>query len=270
MNTMDYWPMVRECLVWNTAVAALQFWTADFKAHTLSSATEEVYTAFFYTASAHTLHQQPDKILFCHFMTTLNAAFEQKLALEDEGYESSSENFNISTPLRRISKIHHVSSVENASFDPDPVTPHSTRESHLRPVHRQLTYSSSDDVDTSEDEAPSPGINSQIQPHRPNPQISTSKGTLDVYVYLEESEEEDFQTVPLDDKHWTMEEAPDRPLCIHEHSLPHRLCLYPCPYVNYQIPSYIETMDLSDISDFEDIMITSSDEDIPALKAPPY
>ena len=29
-------------------------------------------------------------------------------------------------------------------------------------------------------------------------------------------------------------------------------------------------MDLSDISDFEDIMITSSDEDIPALEAPPY
>ena len=42
-------------------------------------------------------------------MTTLNAAFESKLALEDEGYESGSENFNIPTPLRRTSKIHHVS-----------------------------------------------------------------------------------------------------------------------------------------------------------------
>ena len=49
-------------------------------------------------------------------MTTLNAAFESKLALEDEGFESSSENFNIPTPLRRTSKIHHVSSVENASM----------------------------------------------------------------------------------------------------------------------------------------------------------
>ena len=101
-------------------------------------------------------------------------------------------------------------------------------------------------------------------------QTLTSKGTLDAHVYLEESEEEDFQTVPLDDKHWTIEEVPDRPLCIHEHSLPHGLCLYLCPYANYLIPSYVKTMDLSDISNFEDIMITSSDEDIPALEAPPY
>ena len=52
----------------------------------------------------------------------LNAAFESKLTLEDEGYESNSENFNIPTPLRWTFKIHHVSSVKNASFDPDQVT----------------------------------------------------------------------------------------------------------------------------------------------------
>ena len=70
-------------------------------------------------------------------MTTLNAASESKLGLEDEGYESSSKNFNIPTPLRRTSKIHHVSSVKNTSFDPDPVTPHKTgtSQSHHRPVH---------------------------------------------------------------------------------------------------------------------------------------
>ena len=34
-------------------------------------------------------------------MTTLIATFESKLALEDEGYESGSENFNIPTPLRK-------------------------------------------------------------------------------------------------------------------------------------------------------------------------
>ena len=50
-------------------------------------------------------------------------------------------------------------SVENASFDPDPVTPCSTGQSYLSPVCRWLTYSSSDNVDTSEDEAPSPSIN---------------------------------------------------------------------------------------------------------------
>ena len=132
---MYYWPMAREYSVWNAAVAVLQFWTADHQAHVLSSTTEEVYTAFFYSTSPHILHQQSDKILFGCFMTMLNATFESKLALEDEGYESSSENFNIPTPLQRTSKIHHVSSIENASFDPCPVTPHSTRESCLRPVH---------------------------------------------------------------------------------------------------------------------------------------
>ena len=76
MNAKDYWPMGREYLVWNAAVAALQFWTADLKAYALGSTIEEVYTAFFCVASAHTLHQQSDEILFGHFMTTLNAAFE--------------------------------------------------------------------------------------------------------------------------------------------------------------------------------------------------
>ena len=69
--------MAREYLVWNVAIAALQFWTADLNTHTLSNNIEEVYSAFFYTPSAHTLHQQPDEILFSHFMTTLNVAFEQ-------------------------------------------------------------------------------------------------------------------------------------------------------------------------------------------------
>ena len=62
-----------------------------------------------------------------------------------------------------------------------------------------------------------------------------------------------------------MEEIPDRHLCIHEHSLPDRLCPYPCPYSDYQASSYYDTLDLSDISEFEDLMTTSSDEDIPAL-----
>ena len=40
----------------------------------------------------------------------------------------------------------------------------------------------------------------------------------------EDKEEEDFQTVTLDDDQWTIEVIPDRHLCIHEHSLPHSLC----------------------------------------------
>ena len=76
--------------------------------------------------------------------------------------------------------------------------------------------------------------------------------------------------VPLNDDHWTTEEIPDRTLCIHEHALPHGLCSYPPPYGNYQTPSYVDSLDLSDVSDFEHIMITSSDEDIPALEDMPY
>ena len=38
------------------------------------------------------------------------------------------------------------------------------------------------------------------------------------------------------------------------------------PYSDYQTSSYYNTLDLSDISEFEDLMTTSSDEDIPALK----
>ena len=67
-----------------------------------------------------------------------------------------------------------------------------------------------------------------------------------------------------------MEEIPDRPLCIYEHSLPPRLCPYPCPYSDYQASSYYDTLDLSDISKFEDLMTTSSDEDLCALNGIGY
>ena len=88
---------------------------------------------------------------------------------------------------------------------------------------------------------------------------------LNTYVNLDEEEEEDFSTVSLDDEHWNMEEILDRHLCIHEHSILHELCQYPCPYLVYTSSSYYNTLDLSDISKFEDLITTSSDEDIPAL-----
>ena len=80
-------------------------------------------------------------------------------------------------------QIHHVSSIKNALFNLDLVTPCSTVQSHLRLVHRWLTYSSSDDSDTSENTLTAP------------------RATPDAQVYLEEDEEEDFQMVSLDDKH---------------------------------------------------------------------
>ena len=145
-------------------------------------------------------------------MTTLNGAFEWKLALEDEGYKNGSENFNMTTTLRKTPKIHQVSSVENASFDPNPVTTCSMVQSHLMLVCRQLTYSSSDDSNTSEEDTP-----------------TAPKATSDVQLYLEEDDEEDFQMVPLDDKLWTTDKVSDRSSCIHKHALQHGLCPYPCP-----------------------------------------
>ena len=71
--------------------------------------------------------------------------------------------------------------------------------------------------------------------------------------------------MPLDEAYWDIEEIPDRPLCIHKHPLPHGLCPYPCPYLNYQALSYYDTLDLSDISVFEDVMTTSSNDNIPTL-----
>ena len=113
-------------------------------------------------------------------------------------------------------------------------------------------YSSSNDSDTSEDTVTAP------------------RATPDAQVYLEEGNKEDFTMVPLEDEHWTTEEVPDRTLCIHKHALPQRLCPYLCPYANYFLPSYTDTMDLSDISDFEDIIIMSSNEEIPAPEDAPY
>ena len=79
MNTADYWPMAREYSVWNTTVAALQFWTADLEVHVLSSTIEQVYNTFFCSTYMYLLCQQSDEILFSHFMTTLNTTFESKL-----------------------------------------------------------------------------------------------------------------------------------------------------------------------------------------------
>ena len=106
-----------------------------------------------------------------------------------------------------------------------------------------------------------------MQYHTDTLQQQSSKYTLNVYVNLEaEEEKEEIQTVPLDDEHWGMEEIPDRPLCIYKHSLPHRLCPYPCTYSDYQTSSsYYDTLDLSNISEFKDLMTTYSNEDIPAL-----
>ena len=59
---------------------------------------------------------------------------------------------------------------------------------------------------------------------------------------------------------WMEEPDPNKHLCIHEHSKPHDLCPYPCPYSLDQLhlaPEYTPTpqcMDLSDIFDFPNVI----------------
>ena len=181
--------------------------------------------------------------LFGCFVIALNAAFDQQLSLADEGYESGSDTIDLPTPLRKTPCIHHISSMEHTSFNPVPNTPCSTPQTPPIPVCRCLSFSSADGY------------------------------TLDSISECSDSsgdEEEDFQMASLDDEHWASEETPERTLCIHEHGLPHGLCQYPCPYANYQMPSYMDSLDLSDISDYEDYMVTSSNEEIPGMEEVPY
>ena len=84
-----------------------------------------------------------------------------------------------------------------------------------------------------------------------------------------EEEEEYFPTVPLNGDVWMEEPVPERHLCINEHSQ-HNLCPYSCPYSLDQLhltldysPQY---MDLSNIFDFQDVITTACDEDIPNLE----
>ena len=88
---------------------------------------------------------------------------------------------------------------------------------------------------------------------------------------IHSDEEEDFQTVPLDDEHWMAEIVPERTFCIHENGLPNNVCQHPCPYGNSDTVSYMDSLDLSDISDYEDYMMTTSDdEDLLGMEEVPY
>ena len=105
MDATHYWLFAREYSVLNAAVTAQQFWAADLEPHILSNAIERVYTAFFCSDSAQQLRNQWEEIIFSHFVTTLNGAFEWGLAQEDEGYKSGSESLSIPTPQKSTRDI---------------------------------------------------------------------------------------------------------------------------------------------------------------------
>ena len=173
----------------------------------------------------------------------MNAAFTQQLSLEDEGYKSGS-NEDVPTPLCKMLHIHHMSSLEHASFNPIHSTPR-------RPVTCNPTHS------------PARLVQCRLPFNDDNMDTSTSSSTTSP----ESSDmEEDFQTVPLNDEFWSTEMVPECTLCIHENRLPNNMCSYPCPYGHNGTASYIDSLDLSDISDLEDHFLTTSDEeDLPAL-----
>ena len=124
METAEYWPMACKYGIWNATIALLQFWAEDLDPITLGIASECVYPTFFWTPTSYTLHQLPEDVLFGCFVIALNAAFTQQLSLADEGYESGSNTADLPTPLWKTPHIHHVSSIEHASFDPAHTTPH--------------------------------------------------------------------------------------------------------------------------------------------------
>ena len=228
---------------------------------TLGIASEHVYTHFFWTLTSQTLCQLSEEVLFGCFVLVLNAAFTEQLSLANEGYESGSNN-DLLTPLWKTPCIHHVSSMEHTSFDLAHTTPHHpadtphyyTQPTSPRPVHCCLTFlsdssESDQDLDSSSDSDQDPDT---------SPDNSSD-------------EEEDFQMVPIDDEHWTTEMVPERTFCIHENGLPNNVCQYPCPYGNNNDSvSYMDSMELSDISDYEDYMMTTSDDkELPGLEEVP-
>ena len=101
MDSTDYWPFAHEFFIWNTTVTALQFWTADLDPQTLSNTIEGVCTIFFFIDSSQHLQHVEEEVLFSHFMTTLNDAFECALASEYIGYKSGSKSLNVPTPLQQ-------------------------------------------------------------------------------------------------------------------------------------------------------------------------
>ena len=167
-----------------------------------------------WTSTSHTLHHLSEEVLFGYFILALNSVFAQQLSLADEGYESGS-NKDLLTPLCTATHIHHVSSMEHASFDPAHTTPchpadttrYDTQHSPLRPVHHCLSFSSDQVHDTSPVCMDTSDSSRDATPEPSNDEDSSN-------------EVEDFQTVPMDDEHWTTEMVPVRTFCIHENGYP--------------------------------------------------
>ena len=99
-------------------------------------------------------------------------------------------------------QIHHVSSDDDISFEPS--TPHSTAtsQSHHKPVCHWLSFSSSAEEESTAVDIPSTYSTTLPQNPMGFPQQLPSKSIFTMCDDLaEDEEEEDFQTVTLDDDH---------------------------------------------------------------------
>ena len=259
METAEYRLMACEYAIWNATIMSLQFWAEDLDPVILGITSECIYTTFFWTPTSHTLHQLPEDVLFGCFVIALNAAFTQQLSLADEGYESGSDTNDLPMPLQKTPHILHVSSMDHASFNPVSTTPCSTVTTTPCSTVTTTPCSTPQTPDRLVCQCLSFSSNTDHTPDSTPPCSDSS-----------DVEEEDFPMVPLEDKHWTSEIVPERTFCIHENGLPNNLCQHPCPYGSNDTVSYIDSLDFSDISDYEDYMVTSSDEELPGIEEVPY
>ena len=109
---------------------------------------------------------------------------------------------DLPTPLRETPCIHHVSSMDHASFNPAHTTPHRTvtltpsrfPQTPTRPVCCCLSFNSD-----SNQELDSTSV------HSDSSDDDQDADSTPVY----SDEEEDFPTVPLDDEHWMAEIVPE-------------------------------------------------------------
>ena len=63
---------------------------------------------------------------------------------------------------------------------------------------------------------------------------------------------------------------PERTFYIHENGLPNNICQHPYPYGSTDTVSYMDSLDLSDILDYEDYMMTTNDEELLGMEEVPY
>ena len=190
--------MAQKYSILNAAIASLQFWTEDLDPITLGIASEHVYTPSFGHLWA-TCYANYLKMFFWTLCYYIKCCIYPAVILSRWGLQKWFWHFDLPTPLRKTPCIHNMPSMEHASFNPAHTTPcsttHSSPQTPTRPVHHCLSFNSDSDQDPD-----STSVYSNSSDDNQDPD--------NIPVYSDE--EEDFPTVPLDDKHWTSDVVPER------------------------------------------------------------